>query len=132
MKLVEQYIYAVTRHLPVEQREDIADELRSMILDTLEEKGSKSKKNIEAVLLSLGDPDTLARKYVGSKQYVIGPTLYPTYVRILKYALATGLPIAFIVHLIVATGQHPSAFIDIVFDAIGMATVTWAQPPRSP
>ena len=77
MNLIERYIYAVTRHLPVDQREDVADELKSMIEDQLDEIGSRSKKDVEKVLISLGDPENLARRYKGGKQYLIGPAFYP-------------------------------------------------------
>ena len=37
-ELIERYIYAVTRHIRKEEREDIAKELRSIIADMLEER----------------------------------------------------------------------------------------------
>jgi len=119
MKLIEQYIYAVTRHLPVAQREDVANELRSMIADELEERGSQSKKNVEAVLLNLGDPDTLARKYVGAKQYIIGPTLYPSFIRFLKYGFSIGLPIAFILSLLINLSETPTGLINLLIESVG-------------
>jgi len=100
MNLIERYIYAVTRHLPVDQREDVADELKSMIEDQLDEIGSRSKKDVEKVLISLGDPENLARRYKGGKQYLIGPAFYPIFIRTLKISFAIGLPIAFIIQLV--------------------------------
>ena len=127
MNLIEQYIYAVTKHLPVAQREDVADELRSMIMDELEEKSSRSKKNIEAVLLKLGDPDTLARKYVGSKQYIIGPTLYPSYIRLLKYGFMIGLPIAFVLSLILNLSESPASLINLLVESVGNTVAAGIQ-----
>lgn len=98
--LVKRYIYAVTRRIPEDQREDVADELRATIEDILEDKGSRSEKNIKDVLASLGDPDALAGRYKGSKQYLIGPDLYPSYIRALRLAAAIGLPIALGINLI--------------------------------
>ena len=41
LEMVERYIYAVTQKIPQEQREDIATELRGLILDMLEQRGKK-------------------------------------------------------------------------------------------
>lgn len=63
-ELIERYIYAVTRHMKKEEREDIAKELRSTIADMLEERmgeelpGKASEmpdeETVKAVLESLG------------------------------------------------------------------------------
>lgn len=119
MKLIEQYIYAVTRHLPLDQRQDVADELRTTIEDMLEEKGARTKKNIESVLIELGDPDTLAGKYIGSKQYIIGPTFYSAYIRIMKYGFSVGLPITFAVNLIVGLTTDPAGIVPLLIKAFG-------------
>lgn len=98
--LIERYIYAVTRRIPEDQREDVADELRGTIEDMLEDKGSRTERHVKEVLSSLGDPDALAGRYKGSKQYLIGPDLYPSYIRALRLASAIGLPIALGINLI--------------------------------
>jgi len=119
MELIERYIYAVTRHLPLNQRQDVADELRGTIEDTLDEKGTRLKKNIESILLELGDPDTLAEKYIGVKHYIIGPTFYSAYIRIMKYAFAIGLPTTFIVNLIIGLTDTTPTLISLLLTAFG-------------
>lgn len=94
MDLIERYIYAVTRRTPVDQREDVADELRASIEDALDERGSRSKKDVKAVLTELGNPTALAQKYGSGERYLIGPMLYPFYIRTLRFAFSIGLPFA--------------------------------------
>lgn len=52
---MERYIYQVTRRLPKAQRGETAMELRELIGDMAEEKGS-----VEAALTALGDPAVFA------------------------------------------------------------------------
>lgn len=94
MELIERYIYAVTRKTPIDQREDVADELRASIEDALDARGSRSKKDVKAVLTELGNPAALAQKYSSGERYLIGPMLYPYYIRTLRFAFAIGVPIA--------------------------------------
>jgi len=125
MSLIERYVYAVTRHMAVDQRTDVANELRSTIEDALDEKGSRSKKHIEEVLVSLGDPENLARKYAGRKQYLLGPQFYPLFIRTLKLTFAIGLPIAFILQLGSLLMNNPTGIIPMLVTSIG-ATVAVA------
>lgn len=70
MEMVDRYIYAVIQKLPQDQRKDIADELRGLIEDLLNERvedGEVTDEDIEAVLRSLGHPRKLADKYRGKK-----------------------------------------------------------------
>lgn len=92
MNLIERYVYAVTEHLPVNSRKDVADELRSNIEDMLPE--YPADKDIREVLLKLGNPRKLANEYNPSKRYLIGPALYDSYISLLK--LVTGIVAAVI------------------------------------
>jgi hypothetical protein len=119
MSLIDRYIYAVTRHMPTAQRDDVAEELRTTIEDTLDEKGSHSKKNIEDTLTELGDPEILANRYLGSRQYLIGPGLFIHYKRTVKLALSLGLPIAFFLVLISQIVMIPESIIGLFTGTIG-------------
>ncbi|MCF7924417.1 MAG: hypothetical protein K9L64_04820 [Candidatus Izimaplasma sp.] len=79
-QLIEAYIEEVIRRLPQQKREDIKEELKSLIEDQLEEENSSVKK----VLESLGDPKILADKYLDRSAYLIGPNYYYTYIATLK------------------------------------------------
>lgn len=89
-EMIERYVYDVVRRLPEKQRQDIKAELLTLIEDMLEERmdNEKSEKeNVEAVLRELGSPATLADKYRGEKQYLIGGEYYSTYMQVLKIVL---------------------------------------------
>lgn len=89
-KLIDRYLYDVTRRLPEKLRKDIEEELRTLIEDMLEERqdsGQSEEKNIEEVLTELGEPALLAEKYRGDKAHLIGGEYYPLYCQILKVVL---------------------------------------------
>lgn len=96
--MIEKYVYAVTKRLPEGQREDVAEELRGLIEDMLDERtegGAPSSKDVEEVLIELGHPRSLARKYRGTDKVLIGPELYDLYMLVLKIAfISTGIAIA--------------------------------------
>jgi len=86
--LIERYIYAVTRHLPVKGRKDIEKELNSIIDDMLLGNCGNTKpveSDIKAVLTELGSPEELAIKYNGNEnKSLIGGIYYVIYTRIFK------------------------------------------------
>lgn len=84
-ELVERYIHQVGRYVPSGERKEIESELRSQILDQLEDRYSESASNddVVAVLKEWGDPRTLAASY-GGEQYLVGPDLYPTMMKTLR------------------------------------------------
>ena len=106
--LVERYIYAVTKKLPYKTREDVAQELETLIEDMLKERCgdiTPTEKDIKVVLTELGTPTELYEKYAGDgKKCLIGPNYYHTYLFVLKLVLAceaVGLTIAQIVSAVV-------------------------------
>ena len=99
--LAERYVHAATRRLPEDQRADVGDELRGSIADRVaslrdEHPGLSEEKAEYAALEELGDPDRLAAGYAGKSLQLIGPELFPAYVRVLKGVLAV-LPLVVIV-----------------------------------
>ncbi|WP_127579380.1 HAAS signaling domain-containing protein [Paenibacillus koleovorans] len=123
MELVNRYVYAVTKRLPVKQRSDIAAELNGLIEDMLLERtgGSEpSKKQVEEVLLELGEPSELADKYRSTKSYLIGPALFGHYVDLLKLLLSIVLPVIAVIKLIGFLGNPPAGQIMTgIIDVIG-------------
>lgn len=66
--LIERYIYAVTKRLPYKTREDVAQELRTLIDDMLKERCGEitpTQKDVKIVLTELGTPDELYEQYGG-------------------------------------------------------------------
>jgi hypothetical protein len=97
MKLLEKYIYAIGMHLPYKNRQDIKDELRSLLMDQLEtEYGPEpTADQIEKVIVEFGSPREVAARYTENR-YVIGMGYYDLYFMIMKI-IAGALSIAFVV-----------------------------------
>lgn len=100
-ELIKRYIYAVTKHLPENKRQDVSQELESLIEETLAERsqgGQPTDADTKAVLMELGRPAELALKYdLHAKDALIGQPHFSVYLRVLKIvllAVALGLTIA--------------------------------------
>jgi hypothetical protein len=93
MKIIDRYVFAVTRGLPQTQREDIEKELRTLIEDMMEECRDiePEEKRVEKVLVELGDPVILSDKYRDTKRYLIGPQNFDNYIFVLKIVLGAVL-----------------------------------------
>lgn len=87
--LTDRYVHAVTAQLPESQRADIAAELRGTIEDAVAAR-SEDVGEAEAerrALRELGHPTALADNYRGEGRSLIGPRLYPAWLRTLKALL---------------------------------------------
>lgn len=140
MELIERYIYAVTHRLPQSQREDIAKELRGLIEDMLEERGQEgqvTEKQVEEVLIELGEPRELAEKYRGAKRYLIGPELFAHYLMVLKIVLISTsvvIGVTFIIQVILDPPSILDSFISLIISivnglpmAFGWTTLAFAM-----
>jgi hypothetical protein len=121
MELIERYIYAVGKRLPRKQRADIEKELKSLIMDELDERtGGREPgyEDIAAVLKEMGSPAEVAARYTEKGRYLIGPALYPFYTMvagIVAGALLLGLTISTILGLL--QGQYGT---DKVLQQVGL------------
>jgi hypothetical protein len=98
--LTDRYIYAVQRSLPEAQRADIDRELRATIADTIDAKIEAGSKPVDAereTLAELGDPYKLAWGYADRPLHLIGPALFPDYIRLLRLLYFVVLPIVVVV-----------------------------------
>lgn len=107
--LIERYLYAITRRLPAKQRADVAEELRTLISDMLDERCGAlppTQKDIRVVLTELGSPGEMVRKYTDAEgACLIGQPYYAQYLLVLKIVLACvfgGITLAAVLSL--ATG----------------------------
>ncbi|SHO51437.1 hypothetical protein [Anaerocolumna xylanovorans] len=82
MKMIDQYVYAVTKYLPADSREDVGKELRANIEDMLPDEPTEDE--VYQVLKKLGSPIKLADEYIPQKRYLIGPGYYDRYIMTLK------------------------------------------------
>lgn len=108
-ELFDRYVYQVGRRLPKAQRADVEQELNSLLLDALEERGEDPNEASEeaqaAVLAEFGPPAEMAAHYRPAHQYVIGPRLYPIYWTVVA-AVGGALTVAFAtLALLVALGR---------------------------
>jgi hypothetical protein len=81
MELIERYLQAIGRALPPAQRADILSELRSSLYDALEGEHDTTPNEAQVVALikEMGPPEQVAAAYYPAGQYLIGPSLYPTF-----------------------------------------------------
>jgi hypothetical protein len=88
MELLDRYLQAVKKHLPWKRQDDIIAELRANLEAQLEEKEAElgrplTQGEAEDWLKQIGPPIQMAARY-GPQQYLIGPTLFPTYWYVLR------------------------------------------------
>ncbi|RKX76832.1 MAG: hypothetical protein DRP49_02830 [Spirochaetes bacterium] len=95
MKIVEQYLRAVSYKLPWKSRKDIIEELRSLLMDQIESDFGvdAGEKEVKKVITNFGSPSEVAARYKKSKQ-VISPGLTDLYLMIMAI-MAGGMFIAF-------------------------------------
>ena len=82
MKLIDNYVYTVTKNLPRKIKHSVEKELRSNIFDMLPD--GFIEADVEKVLYTLGNPFVLAETFQEGKRYLIGPELYGNYIKMLK------------------------------------------------
>jgi len=97
--VTDRYVWAVVRDLPQDQRAEVDAELRSLIADMIEDEpdGPRSERT---VLVELGDPGRLAARYRGSPRSLIGPELYPHWVRTTRLIASIVAPLVVVSSLV--------------------------------
>ena len=120
---IERYLYAITRRLPAKQRADVAEELRTLISDMLDERCGNlppTAKDVRVVLTELGTPGEVVRKYTADEDAcLIGQPYYAQYLYVLKIVLvcvAGGMLVAGALSL--ATGAEDGV-LGSVLEAVG-------------
>ncbi|MEO4052346.1 hypothetical protein [Solibacillus sp. CAU 1738] len=123
MKLIDKYIYEVTRRLPEKNRDDIALELKSTIEDMLP--NEYTEEEIKQTLTKLGSPAELAASYKDKPNYLIGPNLYDTYIGTIKIVVPWAIVIALLVHIVenVLLISVEEALLSSIINAITVTTV---------
>ena len=116
MDLLERYLYAVGRYLPMATKEDTLAELRANLLEQMdahaEELGRPlTDDEIADTLRGHGNPAVVALRYLPQRS-LIGPTIFPFYLLTLRPILAVVLLIYFITYgvKLIATGDTPGAW----------------------
>ncbi len=134
MEIIERYVYAVVSKLPENQRDDIREEIKTLIEDMKEKYPSDDEETkVKKILVELGDPNLLAERYRGTKRYIIGPKNYNQYMFILKIVLGSiliAITVASLIQVIFVSDSgffsHMASYISSLFYGLlqGFAWVT--------
>lgn len=105
MELLDRYLQAVRKYLPVRRQDDIIAELRANMESQIEDKESElnrplTQSEMEDLLRKMGHPMLVASRYQ-SQQYLIGPTLFPMYLYVLRLTMLWAFVICIIVTVVV-------------------------------
>ena len=124
--MIERYIYAVTRRMPLKLGKDVAQELRGLIDDMLKERCGEvlpADKDVRVVLTELGTPNELYEKYTGdSKGRLIGQPYYITYIQVLKIVMICtvfGMTLSTLI-LLLMEGEGDAGWFPYVMQGVGL------------
>jgi hypothetical protein len=145
MDLLDRYLKSVASALPAAQRDDIIKELSENIRSQMEDKEgelgrSLNETEVEAILKQHGHPLLVAGRYrqdhrtVAFGRQLIGPTLFPFYIKVLSFNLGfTGIILLIIFLALFAGGQSFSIFPTFLYQLLiqfGIVTLIFAAADR--
>ena len=148
MKLLELYLDKIRQNLPQRNREDILKEIRSTLMDMIEDRnpnpGSKpDEETVKDVLREFGSPRKVAIQY-GARNYLIGPRMFPIYIQVLRIVLiivgafnVIGLIVAIVNQTGFDSGMLEAvlgvvgSLISSLFMAFGIVTLSFAGIERT-
>lgn len=115
--LTDRYVAQVVQRLPESSRPDIARELRATLADMVEERlgdraapGPEEARAAErAALEELGDPARLALHYQDGPGCLVGPQLFPAFVRLARWLLPLVGVVSAVVNAAVYAATAPEA-----------------------
>lgn len=89
MELIKRYAADVSRRIWRRDREDIRQELETALMDEVEQRYGPegSEEQVVEMLREYGHPGTVAGRYQDETRYLIGPRIFPQYIRTLKIIL---------------------------------------------
>jgi hypothetical protein len=136
MSLIDRYIHEVGRHLPRKNRSDIQVELRSLVVDALEDRAGDepTDEEIADLLKEFGPPKKVAASYYPEGQHLIGPALYPLFRMVVGIALAAVIGaqllaygvVYFIAQEPIAILESFSSLINSIPAVFGMVVIVFA------
>jgi hypothetical protein len=99
----DRYVSATVSALDDAQRSDVERELRATIEDMVQARADAGEPPADAeraVLTELGDPMRLAAGYSGRPLHLVGPGVYPEWLRLVRVLLAVVVPISVVGNLV--------------------------------
>jgi hypothetical protein len=145
MDLLDRYLRSVASALPAAQRDDIIKELSENIRSQMEDKEGElnqplNEPEVEAILKQHGHPLLVAGRYrqdhrsVAFGRQLIGPTLFPFYIKVLSFNLGlTSVVLLIIFFALFAAGQSFSIFPTFLYQLLiqfGIVTLIFAVADR--
>ncbi|MCJ7549292.1 MAG: hypothetical protein MUQ30_06395 [Anaerolineae bacterium] len=134
MELLERYVQQVGRFLPGRDRDDIQNELRSLLLDKLEDRvadsaladaeladasaDDASADDVVALLEEMGSPRQVAASYSGER-YLVGPALYPMLLQVLRIGLVVYVIVHVVLLVFVAADMSLVRLFEAALDSLG-------------
>lgn len=118
MEIVERYLQSVKTCLPAAQADDIIKELSENIFAQIEDKESElqrplTESELEAIIKQHGHPLVVASRYrqeqrnVSFGRQIIGPALFPFYIRVLRFNLGLTSVILLVIFAALFAGGQP-------------------------
>jgi hypothetical protein len=128
MKFLNVYLDETRHNLPLNNRDDIIAEIRSVLMDMIEERNpnpgsSPDEATIKAVLSEFGSPRKVAQQY-STHQHLIGPQIFPIYLQVLKIVLivVTALNVLGVIIAIISGSTANNGFFITTLETIGGLT----------
>lgn len=84
---IDRYVAEISRMLPAGKRADVEAEIRSLMEDELASRPVADEGAALEILRTFGPPAQVALRY-GATQYLVGPVLYPIFMKVLRIVLA--------------------------------------------
>lgn len=128
MQLIESYLSEVERFLPAGQRADILGELRSSLEEQVLELAGDNEPGLDeqkTVINRLGHPMSIASGYQ-TQRYLIGPELFPTFLRTLKTVLVVVAAIQLAIMMIAYASSGWTTSVIGMFTGV-FDTLLWAS-----
>jgi hypothetical protein len=136
-QILDQYLKSVRSCLPEAQRDDIVQELSENIHAQIEDKEAElgrplADAEVEAILKQHGHPLVVASRYRQDQRSVafgpqlIGPVVFPFYIRVLKFNLGISAVVMFIVSVALAFGGHAMTVGNLVPAIFFQVTIQFA------
>jgi hypothetical protein len=125
MDLLERYVNDVKTFLPKAQQEDIVQELSANLQSQMDDREAELGRPLteaeqEAILRQHGHPMTVAGRYQSNQvglafgRQLIGPTLFPLYLKVLWFNLGITFAIYVIVLVVLATIGSPISVVGVM------------------
>lgn len=89
MDLLERYLLQIRRYLPLKERQETIDELRSLILDQLDEVEENQKEDaVRKIIVDMGEPREVASRY-NDRGPIISKEMEPIMTLVMKVVSIT-------------------------------------------